>query len=224
MVFAKLYRYRRVSTPIERQQTKWVVFGLAVAMVGVIALLIIYLSVPAFQQSGSAYQFITTPLYLVVVLSIPLSIVMAILRSRLWDIDMLILHTLVYGTLTVVLTGVYVSLVVGLQALLRGMISQNNSVAIVISTLAIAALFQPLRARVQQMIDRRFYRRKYDAAETLAVFSATLRQEVDLEQLRKELLAVVQETMQPSHVSLWLRPTAPERKQQVTRISAPPVP
>jgi divalent metal cation (Fe/Co/Zn/Cd) transporter len=110
-----------------------------------------------------------------------------------------------YSIPTASLALVYVGLVIGLQALLRGLISQDNSVAIVISTLAIAALFQPLRRRIQRIIDRRFYRSKYAAARTVAAFSATLRQEVDLDQLRKQLLDVVQETVQPAHVSLCLR-------------------
>ena len=137
---------------------------------------------------------------------------------------MLINCTLVYGTLTVSLTGIYVGLVIGLQALLRGIINQGSSVAIVISTLAIAALFQPLRRRIQQVIDRRFYRRKYDAARVVAAFSATLRREVDLDQLREHLLAVVQETMQPAHVSLWLRPPEQASTKQATWSSTPPAP
>jgi hypothetical protein len=224
MVFSQLYRYRRVSTPIERQQTKWVVFGMAVAMVGVFALVFAFLSVPAFQQPGSAYQFVSTPIYLVVMLSIPLSIGMAILRSRLWDIDLIIKRTLVYGTLTVLLVLTYGGLVIGLGLLLRlftGQIGQSP-VVIVVSTLVIAALFQPLRHRLQGIIDRRFYRRKYDAAKTLAASSATLRQEVDLEQLHEHLLAVVQETMQPVHVSLWLRPPEPASKFQPTWINTSP--
>jgi len=140
-------------------------------------------------------------------LLIPLSIVFAILRARLWDIDILINRTLVYATLTATLALIYFGLIFGLQSLMRGLIGQagDNPLVIVISTLAIAVLFQPLRHRLQRVIDRRFFRRKYDAAQTLAAFSATLRHEVDLEQLREELRGVVEETMQPAHVSLWLR-------------------
>ncbi len=164
--------------------------------------------------TGSAYAFMSTGLYSLTLYLFPLTMGIAVLRYRLWDIDILINRTLVYGALTVILTGVYVGLVIGLQALLRGIISQDNSVAIVISPLAISILFQPLRRRIQRIIDRRFYRSKYDAAKTVAAFSATLRQEVDLDQLREQLLAVVQEAMQPAHVSLWLCPPAPDSKRQ----------
>jgi hypothetical protein len=157
-------------------------------------------------------------------LLIPISFGVAILRSRLFDIDILINRTLVYLTLTAILAGIYAGLIIALQSLLRSILNQNNAVAIVVSTLVIAALFQPLRRRIQAIIDRRFFRRKYDAARTLAAFSATLRNEVDLDQLSEELLAVVQETMQPTQVSLWLRPTAPARKDQATLSSPPPAP
>ncbi|HEV2581937.1 MAG TPA: hypothetical protein VGT44_13870, partial [Ktedonobacteraceae bacterium] len=105
----------------------------------------------------------------------------------------------------------YVGLILGLQSLFQGVFKQNNDVAIVVSTLVIAALFQPLRHRIQRIIDRRFYRRKYDAARTLAQFSASLRNEVDLQQLKESLVVVVEETMQPAHISLWMRPTSRER-------------
>ena len=116
--------------------------------------------------------------------------------------------------LTVLLALVYFGLVTAMQFLLRGLINQTNDIAIVTSTLAIAALFQPLRRRIQQVSDRRFYRRKYDAASIVAAVSATLREETDLAPLRKQLLAVVQETMQPAHLSLWLRPPEHDGKQR----------
>jgi len=218
---AQLYRYRRVSSPRERQQTKWVVFGLAVPITVYMLLTVLGLFFPMLVERSPLLLLASNEAGFTLPLFLPLSFSFAILRYRLWDIDSIINRTLVYGTLTVTLTGVYVGLVIGLQALLRGLISQDNSVAIVLSTLAIAALFQPLRQGIQRSIDRRFYRRKYDAAKTLAAFSATLRNEVDLDQLREQFVAVVQETMQPTHVSLWLRPPAPARKQSAAWSSTP---
>ncbi len=214
LALVQLYRYRRVSSPLQRQQTKWVVFGLAVAITVYVSVNVPYLIFPVLSSPGSLYPLAYNLVGILVPLFIPLSFGFAMLRSRLWDIDILINRTLVYGTLTVILTAVYVGLIIGLQALLRDIISQDSGVAIVISTLAIAALFQPLRRRIQRVIDRRFYRSKYDAAKTVAAFSATLRNEVDLDQLREHLLAVVQETMQPAHVSLWLRPPEHDGKQR----------
>ena len=194
---------------MERQQTKWIVFGAAVGLLGFLllgVLLPVLLEVFIHLQSLNPLLLVilVTGIYLVLLL-IPLSFAIAILRYRLWDVDVLINKTLVYGLLTGTLVAVYAGCIVGLQALLRGLFNQTSEVAIVISTLLIAALFQPLRKRIQAGIDRRFYRRKYDAARTLAAFSTTLRNEVDLDQLREQLVAVVQETMQPSFVSLWLR-------------------
>jgi hypothetical protein len=161
---------------------------------------------PWLTQPGSfAAVFFNLYLWALLFMSIPISIGIAMLRYRLWDIDILINRTLVYGSLTVILTLLYFGLIFALQSLFQGLFHQNNAVAIVVSTLVIAALFQPLRHRLQRFIDRRFYRSKYDAAKTLEAFSATLRNEVDLNQLRENLLNVVQETMQPAHVSLWLR-------------------
>ena len=144
-------------------------------------------------------------------LLIPFSIGVAILRSRLWAIDLIINRTLVYSILTATLALIYFASVISLQLTFRFVVGRGQpATVIVISTLAIAALFTPLRRRVQIGIDRRFYRRKYDAAQTLAAFSAALRDKVDLDHLSTDLLALVQETVQPAHVSLWLKGTVGE--------------
>jgi hypothetical protein len=178
---------------------------------------------PVLTSPGSLFPLAQGAVFAFLPLFIPLSFGFAMLRSRLWDIDVLINRTLVYGALTVSLAGIYVGLVIGLSALLRGIISQDSGVAIVISTLAIYFLFQPLRRRIQRIIDQRFYRSKYDAAKTVAAFSATLRQEVDLDQLREQLLAVVQETMQPAHISLWVRSPDHHGQQRAPWRANPPV-
>jgi hypothetical protein len=214
VVYAQVYRYRRVSTPLERQQTKWIVYGTSVALLGFLLVgYLLYAFVRIFFSEQSLgllpSAILVTSIYLLLLL-IPISIAFGILRYRLWDIDVLINRTLVYGSLTVILALVYFIGVFALQALLSvftGHLSSNaqSPIVIVASTLCIAALFQPLRRRLQTLIDRRFYRYKYDVARTLAEFSQTLSNEVDLNKLKADLLAVVQETMQPSHVSLWLR-------------------
>jgi hypothetical protein len=210
---AQIYRYVRVSGPLQRQQAKWVVFGFTATMLVILGRYVPILIFMALNTSSSVYFLVYTYVYPIGLLFIPLTLGFAILRYRLWDIDILINRTLVYGLLTVILALVYFGLIFVLQYLLRDIINQNNDVAIVISTLAIAALFQPLRHRIQKIIDHRFYRSKYDAAQTLAAFSATLRNEVDLTQLTTQLLEVVEETMHPAHISLWLRASNRESKR-----------
>lgn len=219
IMVALIYRYQRMSSPIQRQQLKWIVFGGSATILIVLVTNLPPLLFPALSRTGSLYALFLAAINTLVLLPLIFCFAIAILRSRLWEIDVIINRTLVYGTLTGTLALVYFGLVIGLSALLQGIISHDSGVAIVISTLAIAALFQPLRHRMQRTIDRRFYRRKYNATQTLAAFSATLRHEVDLDQLREALLAVVQETMQPSHVSLWLRPTAPDRHNEPTELA-----
>ena len=142
--------------------------------------------------------------FVIALVGVPLSVGIAILRYRLYDIDLLINRTLVYGALTATLGATYALAVVALQQLFRPL-TAGSDLAIAASTLAVAALFQPVRGRIQDVVDRRFYRRKYDAQQTLTAFSGRLRQEIDLDTLSRELLAVVGETMQPRSATLWLR-------------------
>ena len=146
----------------------------------------------------------------------PVAVGIAVLRYRLYDIDVIINRTFVYGALTASLVTVYFGGVATTQAVFRALTGQQEQpqLAVVVSTLLIAALFNPLRRRIQSLIDRSFYRKKYDARKTLEAFSAKLRDETDLEALNNELVGVVRETMQPSHVSLWLRPDTPSRREQ----------
>ena len=221
----QIYRYTRVSTRMQRQQARWLIFGVSmVFLINIVGINVLDSIFPWLTQPGSfAAGFFNTYLWAWLFMSIPISIGIAMLRYRLWDIDILINRTLVYGTLTILLGLVYFGLIFALQFLFQGFFKQNNGVSIVVSTLAIAALFQPLRHRLQRFIDRRFYRSKYDATKTLEAFSATLRNEVDLSQLHEHLLNVVQETMQPAHVSLWLRPSEHDGKHQTPWRVNPPV-
>jgi hypothetical protein len=180
---AQFYRYRTAASPLQRQQTKWLFFGGSVTIIIIVGLTVPLYLFPSLGQAGSFYQLIGGLAYIVILFIFPLCLGLAILRYRYLDIDIIIRRTLLYSALTVLLAAVYFGLVFAMQFLLRGLISQTSGVAIVVSTLAIAALFQPLRHRIQSLIDRRFYRRKYDAARTLAAFSATIRDEVDLNQL-----------------------------------------
>ena len=209
-VYAQVYRYRRVSSPTQRQQTKWVVFGLAMVLGGASVVALLDLVVPR----GVLTSLVGTTAFYIFTLLIPLSIAVAVLRYHLYDIDTLINRTLVYGSLSVTLVALYFGGIVLLQRLFVVLTGEKSTLAVVASTLLIAALFTPLRRRIQAFIDRRFYRRKYDARKTLEAFSLKLRDETDLDAVSDDLVGVVRETMQPAHVSLWLSPEpTPHRKQ-----------
>jgi hypothetical protein len=205
----QLYRYARIYTPLQRQQTKWVVFSLVVVevVVGIIYDVVAPALWPALNSPASLYRLANIAVQALLWMPISLGVGIAILRYRLYDIDVIIRRTLVYGSLTAILAAVYFVVVLGAQVVgerLTGVI-QPPPWLIVITTLLIAALFSPLRRRLQMLIDRRFYRSKYDATRTVEAFAATLRTELDLSDLSAHLVDVVQETMQPTHVSLWLR-------------------
>jgi hypothetical protein len=202
LLLAQAYRYKRVSTLGQRQQTKWVVFGTVAALGGYGA----FTALDLLLQSALLASLLANTAFFVLMLLIPISIAVAVLRYRLYDIDILINRALVYGSLTATLVVVYVGSIVVLQGLVSALTGQESQLAIVASTLAVAALFNPLRHGVQGFIDRRFYRRKYNATKTLEAFSAKLRDETDLDAVSDDLVQVVRETMQPAHVSLWLRP------------------
>ena len=209
-------RFRR-SRGDERQQIKWFVFAGAV-FCAVLAVAPVLWTLPL----SPATEWIWPTLFLLGLGTIPAATGVAILKYRLYDIDILINRTLVYGSLSALLALVYIGGVATTQAIFRGLTGQQEQpqLAIVVSTLVIAALFTPLRRRIQRFIDRRFYRSKYDARKALEAFSARLRDETDLEALNNELIGVVRETMQPAHVSLWLSPeTLP--KSEVSESNGP---
>jgi hypothetical protein len=218
LVIAQVYRYHYASSPLQCQQTKWVIFGICVAAIIVVGLRIPALIFPSLWQAGSFYRLISEPAYIVVVLIVPICLGIAILRYRLYDIDIIIHRTLIYSTLTVLLAMIYEVSVFTLQSLTSSLtFIRGNQLAIVASAFLIGGLFKPLHDRIRAQIDRRFYRRKYDAAKTVAAFSATIRDEVDLNQLCAKLVAVVDETMQPAHVSLWLSPHK-RTSEKITRV------
>jgi hypothetical protein len=205
-LFMRLRRARELG----RQQIKWFVYATALMISGGI------LTYPVSEAIGSVWlKWIGFVPFIVGLMAIPISMGIAILRYRLYDIDLLINRTLVYGSLTAVLALVYFGGVATTQAILQALTGREDlpQLAVVASTLVIAALFNPLRRRVQNLVDRSFYRRKYDAATTLETFSAKLRDETDLNSLNSDLLSVVRDTMQPEHLSLWLPPEVVRRDE-----------
>ena len=221
-VYAQIYRYVHVSSLTQRQQAKWAVLGLTTAAIGPLIYFVPTFILPALGEDAVpnlAYQRVGAGLFTfalalrlvgltaltLLLLLFPVSFAIAILRYRLWDIGVVVNRTMVYAAVTASLALLYVGSVLLLQLVFRAVTNQGSTLAVVASTLAIAALFQPVRRWVQAAIDRRFYRRKYDAARTLTAFGVTLRDEVNLDRLCSALVAVAEETVQPAHASFWLR-------------------
>jgi hypothetical protein len=208
---ASLFMRLRGASGVERQQIKWFTYTAVVASSA--ALLTYTISEP---MGALWLKWVGYGVMQIALISMPISMGIAILRYRLYEIDLLINRTLVYASLTAILAGVYFGGVTATQTLFRTISGQEQlpQLVVVASTLVIAALFNPLRRRIQRFIDRSFYRSKYDAAKTLEGFSMKLRDETDLEALSEDLVGVVRETMQPAHVSLWLRPDTASEGQQ----------
>jgi hypothetical protein len=205
---ALFVRYRRANDT-EREQIKWLLYACAVFLVVFVGGFISGLG-----GTASFGGYIWGVFFGLSVITLPAAIGIAILRYRLYDIDVIINRTLVYGSLTFTLIAVYFGGIVVLQRLFIVLTGERSTLAVVASTLVIAAVFNPLRRRIQSFVDRRFYRRKYDAAKTLAAFNARLRDETDLDTLGRDLMGVVRDAIQPEHVSLWLRSDTASRSQQ----------
>jgi hypothetical protein len=216
-IYAQAHRYRHVSGPVQRQQTKWVALTLGLLFLVVL----VGIFIPSLFGAPDAWLLWALLVELAAVFLFPASVAVAILRHHLYDIDRLVSRTLTYGLLTVVLGIVYVGAVVLLGQALNPQ-GGDSPLAVAASTLLVAALFQPLRRRIQQAVDRRFNRRRYDAAKTIEAFSARLREEVDLDTLSAELLAVVDQTMQPTKASLWLRPPTSASQDLVEPVARRP--
>jgi hypothetical protein len=199
----------RLARGVERQQIKWFAYATVVLVGGVV------LGFTVSEATGVSWLGkIGFVLRMVGLAGLPMAIGIAVLRYRLYNIDQIINRTLVYGVLTTMLLALYFGGIVLLQKIFVLLTGEKSTVAVVASTLLIAALFNPLRRRIQGFIDRRFYRRKYDARKTLEAFSAKLRNDTDLEALSDDLVGVVRETMQPAHVSLWLCPESGSKGEQ----------
>jgi len=205
----QVYRFLICSDPVQRQQTKWVVFGFSMVFLGLVLISLPVLLFPSLRSPGIPnllYLLIDIPLTISGLAVLPIMIGVSILKYRLWDIDILIRRTLLYSLLTAMLVLVYLSSIVLLQAIFQILTGQGTSpIVTILSTLAIAALFNPLRFHIQDFIDRRFYRSKYDTSQALNSFAQTARNEVEMNSLTTTLLEVIVDAMHPENVSLWLK-------------------
>lgn len=206
ILFIQVWRYRHYYSPLQKQQAKWFLYGVAITALVLIPITPItpYFADPTVPPVQLLWAQLLYMLFGLGFIALPISIGIAILRYRLWDIDILIRKTLTYALVAVLLAAVYFGSVILLQRAFATLSGQQSEIITVFSTLAIAALFVPLRNRIQQIIDRRFYRKKYDAQAVLQKFSVTVRDETDMEKLTGSLLVVVNDTMQPTNVSVWL--------------------
>lgn len=206
VLLAQIYRYRRASTPVQRQQTKWVLWGGSTAILIIMLVDLPPVFIPGLMQENLFYQLLNAPADTVALFLGSFSVGMAVLRFRLWEIDSLINRTIVYGALTALLVLCYIGLIIILQIITRLLTGQTTQppAIFVLATLVTVALFQPLRNRLQKVIDRRFYRRVYNANQALEAFGITLYSNLNLDQICEHVVAVVEETMEPVHVSLWL--------------------
>ncbi len=207
-VYSVVYRYRKVSTMVERQQTKWVLAGILGTFIAFIPFIIVSLWFPPAEPSNQRLMFmffVYLPVYVLSYLLMPTGIAFSILRYRLWDIDLIIRRSLVYLSLSTILLIVFFGVVTLSSSIITQVTGQQSSLSLVLSTLLIAALFNPLRRRIQNGIDRRFYRRKYNAEQVLSNFSLITRSETDINVLISKMTRVIDESVQPESVSVWLR-------------------
>jgi hypothetical protein len=205
---AQVYRYRRVSNSLERQQTKWVLLGMGSLLIAnFVWSYFVDIAPPAPGYPRVIFNVFIQAALLPLIITLPVTLFISVMRYRLWDIDIIIRKTLLYGLLTAILAAVYLVSVIVIHAGILALSgsAQQSQLAIVLSTLAIAALFSPLRRNIQVFIDRRFYRKKYNVEQILKSFAVSIRDDVDLDRLSSHLLTTVHQTMQPENLSLWLR-------------------
>lgn len=216
-VYAQIMRFRYFSSPTQQQQTKWIVFGFSVTLITLIAIGLLVRSIVFDTRTPGGMVFLLTGItaVLIALALAPITVMVSILQYRLWDIDLIIRRTLSYAVLSGLLAMIYFSGVTVTQAIISNLTQQFSTISIIFSTLAIAALFNPLRQSIQQFIDQRFNRSKYDAEKVLAGFANAAQSQTDLEQLSQDLVAAAQITLQPEQVSLWLKPLEAGRSSSI---------